>query len=988
MAKNGPYPVVFPVRGLHEGIGFDIQPAGTTADALNVSGYDAILNRLRGGSRPGLSKYAPTQVNGSHPVQPIMKLSTAVSTTSREEAVTEDFANVLYGGASPGYIGDDLVRWRSATGTRNQSTATVFDAANNWLTLDNDFSVVTNRLTPIAYETTNDVTITIRANGISSASEITSDESTRVGPFIRGSTLCDTGLVARLIRVGANQVQLEIGSFTAGAVASLITSTTKNLNASAVITADLTIRLYESGDTITAVANWPTQAIASLTVSVVSTVNSGESRGGIHARPSTTDATPVTDWRTVSAISYTKKIPATPIVLESLLGTETNPRDSNRYFLPAGWTSTTLNVSTGVATITAGIQSSGTDPDYISVDDTSDLIWDDTVSTANTMRFLEPTNGRSTNTMEFTPIDQHSAVTGSGIGFGVRVDDTRRNGVFYYLRIVGTAQSAITRDYRVESVSLRIIANGVSVASRTIYTASTADERIFKSTGYVRFAYDPVTFTLTLSQNNISLVTDTLSAAEQTQIASFTGTRNVAVLQGLDFDSTAGVPELRFIESSQSVSPVLAKMLAVCNGSIFSITSGIIGATINGSGALVDDFAAAQCQEAFGHAYFVDGTFSRDYNNTTNAVSAWVATDGTLPAGARLIALYRGRIVLSGVVGDPHNWFMSEQGNPHGYNYSPTTPNVKQAVAGNNSDAGLIGDIITALIPFSDDVFVFGGDHTIYQLTGDPAAGGSIDLVSDKTGIAFGKAWAKDPNGVLYFWGQDGVYRWSLGTAPENISKGRLDARLRSVDLTANRITMEWDFLRATLMTLIQPVDSTQPCRVIRWESRTDAWWEDAYPTSFGPSCFFAYDGPDPADQTLIVACRDGYLRQIDETTDNGDDGQLIETNVRYTPFIAETHASEVVLNDVMPVLGNDSGPVYVNVYTGQSAEACQTSSSPRVRRLIAHAGRNSSIRQRIRGYAVQLELSSSGLRRWATEGLVASFADSGRPRQEVKSGT
>src|SRR5262245_47928709 len=60
--------------------------------------------------------------------------------------------------------------------------------------------------------------------------------------------------------------------------------------------------------------------------------------------------------------------------------------------------------------------------------------------------------------------------------------------------------------------------------------------------------------------------------------------------------------------------------------------------------------------------WLVDGTRYRQYTPITHVVSDWAATAGSLPRvsgttdGCRLITTYRGRNVLSGLIGDPANW--------------------------------------------------------------------------------------------------------------------------------------------------------------------------------------------------------------------------------------------------------------------------------------------------------------------------------------------
>ena len=61
--------LLFPVGGLHRGVGYQRQPPFTTPDALNVRPRDTLELRARGGSRPGIAKAYYTQLGGGNPVR-------------------------------------------------------------------------------------------------------------------------------------------------------------------------------------------------------------------------------------------------------------------------------------------------------------------------------------------------------------------------------------------------------------------------------------------------------------------------------------------------------------------------------------------------------------------------------------------------------------------------------------------------------------------------------------------------------------------------------------------------------------------------------------------------------------------------------------------------------------------------------------------------------------------------------------------------------
>ena len=64
MARKSTASLVFPVGGIDRSQAYQNQPPYTTADALNMRPRDAIEGRLRGGPRPGLTRYS--QIGRAH----------------------------------------------------------------------------------------------------------------------------------------------------------------------------------------------------------------------------------------------------------------------------------------------------------------------------------------------------------------------------------------------------------------------------------------------------------------------------------------------------------------------------------------------------------------------------------------------------------------------------------------------------------------------------------------------------------------------------------------------------------------------------------------------------------------------------------------------------------------------------------------------------------------------------------------------------------
>ena len=120
---------------------------------------------------------------------------------------------------------------------------------------------------------------------------------------------------------------------------------------------------------------------------------------------------------------------------------------------------------------------------------------------------------------------------------------------------------------------------------------------------------------------------------------------------------------------------------------------------------------------------------------------------GEMPARVTIGNRYRGRASLSGNSVDPHQWYQARQDNPYDWEYA--ADDAQSPVAGTDAEAGKVGDIITAQIPYSDDYMLYGSIGSLWLLRGDAAAGGNLDNFSEKIGVITQTAWCWDDAGNL-----------------------------------------------------------------------------------------------------------------------------------------------------------------------------------------------------------------------------------------------
>lgn len=577
---------------------------------------------------------------------------------------------------------------------------------------------------------------------------------------------------------------------------------------------------------------------------------------------------------------------------------------------------------------------------------------------------------------------------------------------FVYLGTI--SQNEATLSFTANPANTSTITFSDSVAGSQTYTFTTSSPS----------GIDRVLIGATLSDTILNLV-----GAINISSGSYSSTAQSLVVAARSFNSTSinltgrrpvppgsnGTFSVSFNGAvNASVSAVTIKPATIRRINLYSVNpSGVVGSyratrniAIDGEGSLYyfdnanllgsipgSAFSATSAQYydsavLFQKLYVTNGFQVLVYDPALNQMSKIESKSSGSPTERwSLISSWRGRLVLARGLTQPHNWIMSAIGDPTDWDLFPPVVNPGQAVAGTISRAGLVPDIINSVIPYNDDLLLFGGDRSIFRLTGDPMSNGQMDLVTDVVGIAFGRAWDKDPQGNLYFLSSRGaLYVMPPGRQIRELSLGKFEQRLSSINFSKSYTQLIWNDVDRTLHIFTFPFGQQvgspslgYPLRHFRYERDSSAFWEDSYVGV--PTCAAISDSDSPSDRALLIGFVDNYVRKWDNSASD-DDGSPIDSYVTFGPFGSQD--SQLRMSMIKAILADNQGGVNIQLFSSDNPDVM--GDPVWAGKLVS--GSNPNLFTRVKGsyFWIRLRNNQAG-ERWSFENMKVRVDQAGRKR-------
>ena len=424
-----------------------------------------------------------------------------------------------------------------------------------------------------------------------------------------------------------------------------------------------------------------------------------------------------------------------------------------------------------------------------------------------------------------------------------------------------------------------------------------------------------------------------------------------------------------------------------------TLTTSAVGSGL-GSNALID---AAPCN---GRLYLVNGAapqvYDPDPDGAGNATcGAWTASKGKLQNDCTIIRNWRNRIVMAGSVKDPQNWFMSRMDHPWDWDYGKEDS--MSAVAGNFSELGRIGDPITAIIPWSDNMLIFGCRSSVWVMNGDPMEGGVVNRALDIDGVCHRNAWCIDDDGVIYFLGYEGFYAMMPGGRANDLAHTRVPELCAKLPISGAGASGQWyqtvvyDATRHVVLILQQPYTATDAPEHWLYDIRTKSFWKEKYgDVTTHPSmrCAYYYPSTYPPAINLLLG-GDSMLYAFSDAAKqdafgSGPTNVAISSALDFRPVRLAGPIDEGVLMQLRLATGTDasggtSDPVTVQVFTGRSPQASNLATTPAYAVASYPYHTNKTMVGRTRAGAHRIRVSNTTINKaWSLESVSAVFEKGG----------
>jgi len=355
------------------------------------------------------------------------------------------------------------------------------------------------------------------------------------------------------------------------------------------------------------------------------------------------------------------------------------------------------------------------------------------------------------------------------------------------------------------------------------------------------------------------------------------------------------------------------------------------------------------------------------------------------PLGCTIVAAWMEKLVWTADPDYPHIAYLSKSGDPNDYAYVADIADLEPGQAfvydpARTAGAGSIGDSVKAVIPHSDNYIIFAGYKTVSIQRGDPTYNGTLDLVTRDIGIVDKQAWSYTPEGVICGLSPDGIYLFFPGpnANPRRESRIRLPQELVNIDTDAYDVMAAYDIRRQGVRFFVTPkMIGPTTHWFLDWEKK--AFYADTLPPEMDPTAICQHSIGGDRTPTIVLGCRDGFLRVADEETDN-DDGTNFDSFATLGPFTLGHPGFEGIIHEVFTELARQSGPILVEIMVGDSPE--QAFNSEPILSFSCSAGVNPPELVRLRGGCCFIRVSSEDNTAWAIEAQMIEREIVGRLRQ------